>query len=61
MKAKHLREHLKEPEIEETEDKWGDQVWVVEGVTYRFRYQATAAVARLIETEFRSRYLKEKK
>jgi hypothetical protein len=61
MKAEHLKKHLKKVAIEEQEDSWGDKFWVVEGRKYFTKQEAQAAVSKLVEDEFRDRYLKEKK
>lgn len=57
MRAKNLKQHIKEIELEEEEDKWGDRVWVVEGVKYHTRQEAMKAVSELMAEEYRQRYL----
>ena len=48
---------MKEIEVEEAKDTWGDKVWVVGTRTYRSRQEAMKAVSELMEEEYRQRYL----
>lgn len=59
MKAQHLKQHLHELEIKKGEDAWGNQIYTVEGVEYKDKQLATAAVRALIDTEFRARFVKQ--
>ena len=56
MRAKNLKQHMKEIEVEEAKDTWGDKVWVVGTRTYRSRQEAMKAVSELMEEEYRQRY-----
>jgi hypothetical protein len=58
MKAKHLKQHLKEQKIEEMEDEWGDTFYVVDGIKFRKEHKAEALkrAKELMEKEFTERY-----
>ena len=60
-KAKNVKQHTKTNQQHmEVEDEWGDKGYLVEGIIYKTKEEAKAAIQKLLDDEFKSRYVKEK-
>ena len=58
MKAKHLKQHQIKIEPEISEDDWGNEVFIVGTRRYTDEKEAIAAARKIMEDEFRKRYVK---